>query len=797
MLFSEQRDNHISQGRQIETATYNIAKSRNPIIHIEALATYQGEHGFAECDVLCVQENGEIHCYNEALTLEKWTSHIASIRDGDNKLHVEHVSLVSIQQAIQNILKDRADILEVLHARKENFSPNLLLLLTRSISNPALDDRGTLTLHILAVKNRQSTNPDILSESRDLAERLASIKIPESLDVRARETSFRLYTTSGLLYQESSGDLFIYDLTTLTPQLVQTMNCSSAKAGLSYIRISSDLVATLSLDSLFIVDSKFSSVQANFKLPIPKQNRSFDSSNSESQSPNYHTAGTQLLSYHSPSHSVIVLIGRSLIAVDISEVIARRIPSRKRKRNGLLIDAVGRGSLSSELSQQPQRRVGELPRTLGQIVDPYSETPEWRDQKETLDCLLERGDLLDFDRLMASALEGGGIRSGHDANVEYPPQYKVDYLLSKMFSITESKTTSQLGANRFISKLHLQQLPKKAWELLVQKCCISTEQLEASMKRQNLMNKHNALRDNDVIQTLADYDATMTTLLSLLESPCLLKISEVCHALKISTAKLARLQAPGNSKLLTQGDELAIHGMDPADQMEPKTKYHDSNTPQGSTKRGLFNALLDIIVHRCYACPTRLLTKALKKEVSIPELRNVVDLLRIRLAQNGWLSLYTEAGPAADDERAYRNDQISMLTKVLNCVIDSLGTGGWLLNNSVVDGAAEAIKTVSYMKNEVCAALEGIEEAAYLQGMLGEVLLCGKSALHSQTSRPPLAVDPEDEQKCALPLGLRLDQSISLIKVGAGGELQKRSRRDIGKLKSRRVPEYSFERISV
>jgi len=40
-------------------------------------------------------------------------------------------------------------------------------------------------------------------------------------------------------------------------------------------------------------------------------------------------------------------------------------------------------------------------------------------------------------------------------------------------------------------------------------------------------------------------------------------------------------------------------------------------------------------------------------------------------------------------------------------------------------------------------------------------------------------------------------RTISTHRVGAGGEVIRRSRRDVGRLKSRMVPKYSFERIFV
>ncbi|KAL8946913.1 MAG: hypothetical protein Q9183_007845 [Haloplaca sp. 2 TL-2023] len=191
-----------------------------------------------------------------------------------------------------------------------------------------------------------------------------------------------------------------------------------------------------------------------------------------------------------------------------------------------------------------------------------------------------------------------------------------------------------------------------------------------------------------------------------------------------------------------------------------------------------------------------------------------MDLLRMKLAQNGWLSHYTEdTGPSLNQAQRqnHDNDQISRITKLLNCVIDSLGTGGWLLDQNATGGESttKAMETVSYMKAEIAAALEGIEESTYLQGMLGEMLLCGKAALNSSeyqtanSSRVPRTgvqigwSNNEDPDRKLLPLGLRLEQNIPLTKVGAGGELQRRSRRDIGHLKSKRVPKYSFERILV
>ena len=149
---------------------------------------------------------------------------------------------------------------------------------------------------------------------------------------------------------------------------------------------------------------------------------------------------------------------------------------------------------------------------------------------------------------------------------------------------------------------------------------------------------------------------------------------------------------------------------------------------------------------------------------------------------------------------------MGLASKLMNCAIDSLGSGGWISGSSSSVDMAESGDTIAYMKAEISAALEGIEEAAYLNGMLNEVLLYSKTAkhldgLHMGTSNPnevkPIPVTFEDEILRVLPIGLNADQGVGLTRVGAGGELQARSARDIGRLKSRKIGHYTFERIMV
>lgn len=126
------------------------------------------------------------------------------------------------------------------------------------------------------------------------------------------------------------------------------------------------------------------------------------------------------------------------------------------------------------------------------------------------------------------------------------------------------------------------------------------------------------------------------------------------------------------------------------------------------------------------------MARALKKELSIAQLRLIIDALRLDIARNGWLSPYDDSLEAAEPDLSDSN-QLCHIAHLLNCAVDSIGIGGWILAASMNDDMNETADTLAYMRAEISAALEGIEEATYLKGVLGEILLCGKNALHSST----------------------------------------------------------------
>ncbi|KAL8671027.1 MAG: hypothetical protein Q9168_004459 [Polycauliona sp. 1 TL-2023] len=796
LCFSEKTGKTAGYSAQPESTSLNLPESGAPVVHIEAFAVPHGNADTPGLDILCIHQDGKISCYDEALTQRIWGPQNGFAPGASQsgivpgKTHVVHASSISASKAGKTLLKDRDDVLGTLHANPGSFAPNLLLLVCRQAQHQGKNEQRKLLMHVLAIKSLQADAPEVSRSNKKLVQEILSLSIPEPKIQGSKRTVFRLHTPSGHLYQGTGRQLFIYNLTALAPQLVQTVTFEDQQNVLSYFTISPDTIAMLSGSSVVVMNTEFSSCRAKYELTM------------SNGSPNHFPVDAQFLTYHDPSASAIVLSGRKLLAVNFSEAIPSRPLSRKRKRNGLLVDAIGRGSLSANTRSLPSKRKIASSLALGDLVDPHYETAEWQVQEKAFNDLLEKDDHFELDRQISARLDKffrpnvfGSHKRKITSKTHAPPRI-VDYALSKMFSTSPRNSMDHEIVQRE-GELHASLVLGQTWQNLVRRGLISTERVEASLRRQDLLSPKNNLKDGGLIRALAEQDESLAALSDLLKSSCLVQISEVCHALKIVVARFSTLATGHHQKLLTNGDGPTGLNRILEDEMDLANDDPPETLRPSSTSSDHLNTLLDIIIARCNACPTSTVTKAFKNELSKSELQTLVILLRAKLRQDGWLSSYTDDGLTIDAEGQHKDRQISRIGKLMNCAVDSLGTGGWLLNNDLTDNAAEPLETISNMQAEISTALEGIWEANYLRAVLGELLICGKGALKSQTPRVHPALDWRGIPKTALPLGLKLEQDIPKTKVGAGGELQKRSKRDIGKLMSRRVPEYSFEQIAI
>jgi hypothetical protein len=239
------------------------------------------------------------------------------------------------------------------------------------------------------------------------------------------------------------------------------------------------------------------------------------------------------------------------------------------------------------------------------------------------------------------------------------------------------------------------------------------------------------------------------------------------------------------------------------------------------------------------SCSSVATIQAIRRLFRPEETLSLIHVLRVELVKGGWTARYLDGFQVdgeEDEQEAPPDDSIRLIADLLCRCIDSVGPGGWMINDKLLARTGDHHDSADFLaglKLEVSAALEGIQEAIYLRGLLTETVKYGnsvqkavaeatpnKAALSKGTSHKGASskdtlsnatphrraakgnkairkLHVPDGENQMLPLGLGTKHGVSSTKVVAGGEIVTRSKREIGHLVSQRVGAYSLERIVV
>lgn len=773
------------------------------MIHLETLALGNREVFQSRVKLLAVHEDGEIRCLSQDLQMEEWKTRVIH----SSSSYVEHASVMSLEQASQSLLRNREDILAMLGHDADTSVTRLLFLLTRASSVPANSGGNQLYLRIFHIRIFESPGQPLQD--------LISLILPEPEYSKSEKSNYSWHGSSGTLLQNTASDLAVYDIAGLLPRLAHHIPLGSTKIN-SCLRLSASLIALNTPEAMTIIDLQYSSLQAEQTLEPLSKNQS---QTAKCKYTSKEESDTRILSYFAPLDLVVVLQGRKLLALQLSTGVEQTSNSRKRKRTGLLINSIGRGMSSFNAKFPAHGNLRGIPQPLGTRLPNSRSQDGWNATRDRLESLFQSRDLEQFESIMLSELgpadekednliPGELNRSVESRERNLPDYRKVHYLLNKVFILEQSQQPREQSAIN--QKLKVSWFSDQLCRRLIRRGLFSIDHIEASMKHSHSFPTTEHIKVGAYTQALVEWDKSLKTLQLILRSPVPLDAKEIVHALKYLMRFVNQSEPAGPMKQLTDGDQREDEGFDQSMQFEDDNVSIDSISPSSKLELNISHDLLDSILTRLNVFSVSKVTQALKTELSPQELRSLVDLLRIELARGQWLSAYGEDGLEPLGDGHSDNGQVCIIAKLLNSVIDSIGTGGWILGASITDDLTETEDTIAYMKAEISAALEGIEEATYLKGLLGQILLYGKTATLSQgkprnllgANQQPLQirsvpVNSAGIESSALPLGLKAAQGITRKKVGAGGELIERSRRDIGRLKNRMVGKYSFDRILI
>ena len=795
LCFSETSDKDSSSGRQISISSFNVRKADSSIVFLGTLSGGESDSSYHR--LLAVHENGDIKCYSGDLETQTWEVDAVgrTTKEGiSQKEQVEHGIVLSLEHAKKSVLKDREDILASLDRSTENMDSHVLLLFTRFTNENAM-----LNLRVSAIKTNRATSEDaVISRLDKPMQELLSVAIPEPDTIKRKSSTLDLHGASGTLYQYSPKHVAVYDLTGLVARLSHHTSLGQSKIA-TCLRISPYFIAMNTASSISVIDMQHRSLQAECSLQLQEKHKNQASD----------ATSTRLLSFFAPLDLIIALQGRRLIGIPLSTVVMQEDRSRKRKRDGLLVNSIGRGIRSMHERANKHKPSHNIPKALGILLPSTNTIKNWSKQENVLNQYFAKGEFDKFETLMISELD---IKSREDTSnlankLENSTcdEFKIHYLLSKIFS--PDVKPSPLESNDTSRKLRIRFFPASIVPYMLRKGLLSVDQIETSLKHDGALPLTDRIAAGALIHALAEWDPSLNTLTSLLESSIPLTAQELAHALQISLDFAQTAGSTEDTKRVTNDEPVSeigsmrlTNGHASADSSSTPSKLENASAAYQSLQQTLarlsFHSTQDI-------------TRSLRN-LQPSSLLHLIDHLRMSLARAGWLTPYTESLPSLSPDLSDQNIQILTISKLLNCLLDAIGSAGWLLSSSIGEKISESADTIAYMKAEISAALEGVEEATYLRGMLGEILLYASSYSTSQTKREGekagqgqrtiTTIPPADENRGlanALPLGLKASQGVGMTKVGAGGELIRRSKRDVGRLKDREVPPYSFERIVV
>lgn len=832
------RETTTAEAHTDSTSAVHIVKgSTKPVVF---LGVAPEQIGSSSDNLVLVKSDGEIQCLDGEDLKLKWTSPATAVSKNSATPDVAHkielVSLTDAHTASKGLLKGQPDVLSIFSEDVEanGFNPTLIVLISSPVDATGSDNR---TLHVVALPRVGDNGSGSQVHS---VQTLLSVPIPW---LHAQPPSnfgnlqYDIHVSSGLLYELATRSLTIYDLVDGTIKIKSQLNIDNVT---SFLRLSNTSIMTATNETVDIYNPTYHSIQASTNLDSVQgetvsRKRKLDDTESSSKQ-------CELVAYSTKHNLVHAILGSQLVAFSIET--RKDIPSRRREL-GLLIDSVGCGrrqatdTSSGKLHRVPLSSLSSYIPGSNSAVD-----STMQEQFSKLDRFAAEQDINGFEEIMAAELKmyrrkvapfvnglavTNGIKSKDDAKsndgtaipewlwpaarsgyADVDPRW-VQYALSRIFSLS-----NQNGEQKLLVVFY----PHNVVNWLLETGNLNRVNIEIALRHEARNAESCVVPAGQLVSSLVDVDPEMKVLLSLISSNYL-DAPELVHAIRVLMQSLEILDdgtKVDKPLLLTENEAPAANGdMETENEIEEADaalRLAEYQLGDGASIRG---QALSLALAKLHSCPSTTVVQALQSNLTSSEIISLIYLLRFELARGAWTSKYLDVVDSIDEDTGSQDSTIVLISSLVNSCIDAIGSGGWLSGDAILAGGDrfQSEELISSLKLEVSAALEGIEEATYLKGLTSEMVRYGEAvqkALPASAKKQkvdssqkggnvrknqPITVAQVGKDATILPFGLKADQLISLIKIGAGGELQHRTARDIGRLKSKKVGKYSQERIVI
>ncbi|EJT74250.1 hypothetical protein GGTG_08093 [Gaeumannomyces tritici R3-111a-1] len=784
-------------------------------------------------DLIAVAKTGAVSCFDGESLEERWSATPAALKQDTGltasaELRIDLAQLASVADVVRGLFGGKDDLVKLFlpNTAEDVENADLLVLL----STASVADKEVRHVHVAAIPppTHGSTGG-----SQGVIQIFAA-PLPARASSSEEPPIYRFDLASGSVTELCAETVTTYDISSAVPRAESELHIPGAR---SFLRISKTSILTATETDLAIYNPLYRSLQAS--LPVeaaPKQ------------------AGTyKLVAYFARLEMVVALFGASLVAIQLE---APKSRSKKRRAEGLLIDSIGRGLVAPVKISKPSEKfeaTGFSTFTPPPLESVYG-LGSWMDDAKQAEDSMESGEYDDFEKFMAFSFEvhcvddaehGGaegvamdidepkanGVASGPRRVTgpngdsywavngralpiwSFPDQLKQADRRMVMYSIQRAFTVVNDGVSNLLGWRLRCRLPWSGvlqYQALAGHLTIPNVQAALESEHPDLEGSENVLAEQLPL-ILAEVDPTLGLLLTWLAATGLGPV-DILSSVKIIMRSLELIQDPQKmtKNLLTdapandaensaqEGGEIGME----LDRLEEQLNLTEHYLVDESSNRARG---LSIAFNKLGGCPPSANVRAIQQIFRPEETLSLIYLLRMELNRAGWTSRYLDGTRLVenDEVEAVPDSSIRSIADLLCQCIDSVGPGGWLINDMLAlvgSGSGDHVDAADFlgsMKLEVSVALEGVEEAVYLRGILTEVVRYGASLPKSGSSKD-LAAVPPTSLSSALPLGSKTSKhQVSKRKVVSGGEIKERTAREVGLLTSRKVADYSFERIVI
>lgn len=791
-----------SSAPTISSSAFSVTDSRSPTVFVGIVPTTLGDNDEKDpFDVLTVQKDGRVRRLSPDLETQRWSIRHSEIAKTGSTHEVHTCFLVEFEDAKKSLFKRRQDLGALALGNLTDSGvdePSILVL----VSHPSNTERITpkdVKVQMFSVPATASASGLTLDESQRMRH-LLTVDLPE---VKEQET----FESRGLRWDFHSGSASLnlsfdkgfvsFDLSQYSPTVSSQFILQDEQFS-SVMRISPQSVIGAGKSLVALYDTEYQSVQRSIPVDdIPSGGSS---------------EGTVFVGYFAKLGIAVASKGNTLFAFDLAPSTTAFGSSLKRPRDGLLIDAIGRGIGSSEQCDPSKKLCTDHRASLG--FGSAEEVEKWNQLANALEESVKSKDTARFDSAVQAYFGSDSLPTSEPIHPELPV-----FLLTKIFTLKESENKDKVSASS-PSQLAVQIWPKITCDWLIQLGHLCMSNVDIAVRRSFKPRILPPLPTGSLSQALIDSDQSLRRIIQVLQGPVLVDSDELAYALRtfLSMARSCAATLEETAKALTSSDQPETNTSAQLTSPHPQTSL-------SSIFRGLNTTL-----RKLHTQPVPSITNSLRSALSKPELISMIHHLRLSLATGGYTARFTENPPTPiTPDQIKPRLSLDTITDLLAASIDAIGPSGWISATSADLGPE--LDLIADMKSEIAAALAGVEEATYLKGILQEYIrfadsvstsdtrAVGKSTA-AETSTPLVrheklngadlmvftaaegedgaGLDGEASGKM-LPLSLKAPSAdVSKTKVKKStGEVRSRSSREIGHLRRKQAGKYSFERLIV